>query len=81
MDPRKPIDTQAAGLMLLPEEARAQGARPSWFGYVTSPDVDADVAAVVAAGGQVYRPPETLPKIGRSVHARSCRPKHQATPA
>ncbi len=55
----------AAGLMLLPDEAKAQGARPSWFGYITSPDVDADVAAIVAAGGQVYRPPETLPKIGR----------------
>ena len=54
-----------AGLMLLPEEAKAQGARPSWFGYITSPDVDADVAAIVGAGGQLYRPPETLPNIGR----------------
>ncbi|MCI4678253.1 VOC family protein [Rhodoblastus acidophilus] len=54
-----------AGLMLLPEEAKAQGARPSWFGYVTSPDVDADVAAIVATGGQLFRAPETLEKIGR----------------
>ena len=33
----------AAGLMLLPDEAKAQGARPSWFGYISTPDVDADV--------------------------------------
>ena len=49
----------AAGLMLLPDEARAQGARPSWFGYITSRDVEADVAAIVAAGGKLYRPTET----------------------
>lgn len=54
-----------AGLMLLPEEAKSQGARPSWFGYIATPDVDADIAAIVAAGGQVYRPAETLPNIGR----------------
>jgi predicted enzyme related to lactoylglutathione lyase len=55
----------AAGLMLLPEEAKAQGARPSWFGYITSRDLDADVAAIVSAGGQLFRPAETLPKMGR----------------
>lgn len=55
----------AAGLMLLPEEAKAQGAKPSWFGYISSRDVDADVAAIVKAGGQLVRPTETLPKIGR----------------
>jgi uncharacterized protein len=55
----------AAGLMLLPEESKAQGARPSWFGYITSRDADADVEAIVAAGGTLLRPCETLPKIGR----------------
>ena len=55
----------AAGLMLLPEEAKAQGARPSWFGYIASPDVDADAAGVVAAGGRLFRAPETLERIGR----------------
>jgi predicted enzyme related to lactoylglutathione lyase len=55
----------AAGLMQLPEEAKAQGARPSWFGYIATPDVDADVAAILASGGTLYRPAETLPKIGR----------------
>jgi predicted enzyme related to lactoylglutathione lyase len=55
----------AAGLMLLPEAAKAMGAGPSWFGYISSPDVDADVAAIVAAGGKLYRAAETLPGMGR----------------
>lgn len=54
-----------AGLLLLPEEAKAQGARPSWFGYIASPDVDADAAQIVAAGGRIARAPETLENIGR----------------
>ncbi len=41
--------------MLLPDEAKAQGARPSWFGYISTPDVDADVEAIVAAGGKLFR--------------------------
>ena len=53
------------GLMLLPDEAKAMGARPSWFGYIASPNVDADVAAITAAGGKLLRPAETLPNIGR----------------
>ena len=55
----------AGGLMQLPEEAKTQGARPSWFGYVSSDDVDADVEKILAAGGRLYRPAETLPDIGR----------------
>jgi predicted enzyme related to lactoylglutathione lyase len=55
----------AAGLMAVPEEAKAQGARPSWFGYIASDDVDGDVGKILAAGGKVFRPAETLPGIGR----------------
>ncbi|MGO9391078.1 VOC family protein [Rhodoblastus sp.] len=55
----------AAGLMLLPEEAKAMGAPPHWMGYISSENVDADVEKVVAAGGKTYRPAETLPGIGR----------------
>ncbi|MGO8737469.1 VOC family protein [Rhodoblastus sp.] len=54
-----------AGLLKLPEEAKAQGARPAWIGYVASPDVDAEFGAIVAAGGRMHRAPETLEKIGR----------------
>jgi predicted enzyme related to lactoylglutathione lyase len=54
-----------AGLMLLPEEAKAQGARPHWFSYISSEDVDADVEKIVASGGALWRAAETLPGIGR----------------
>jgi predicted enzyme related to lactoylglutathione lyase len=55
----------AAGLMQLPEEAKARGARPSWFGYISSDDVNMDVADIDDAGGTVYRDPETIPDMGR----------------
>lgn len=55
----------AGGLMQLPREAKAQGARPSWFGYISSDDVDADVDRILAAGGRLLRPAETLPGMGR----------------
>lgn len=54
-----------AGLMRLPDEAKGQGARPSWMGYISCGDIDAEVAAVAAAGGKIWRAPETLADIGR----------------
>ncbi len=55
----------AGGLMQLPEEAKAHGAPPNWFGYISSGDVDADVEKIVAAGGRLFRPAETIPDMGR----------------
>ncbi|WP_127090359.1 VOC family protein [Aquabacter cavernae] len=54
-----------AGIMELPENARAMGAPPSWIGYVGVDDVDAGAASVAAGGGQVYRAPQDIPGIGR----------------
>jgi predicted enzyme related to lactoylglutathione lyase len=54
-----------AGLMTLPEEARAMGARPGWLGYVGVPDVDAFAAKVAAGGGKIYRPAADIPGVGR----------------
>jgi predicted enzyme related to lactoylglutathione lyase len=54
-----------AGLMTLPDEAKAQGARPLWMGYISTPDVDAEVTAVAAAGGTVHREPETIAQMVR----------------
>ena len=53
------------GLMPIPEEARAMGARPMWLGYVGVDDVDACAQRVAAAGGAVGKPPEDIPGIGR----------------
>lgn len=55
----------AGGLMEIPAEARAQGARPGWIGYIAVDDVDAKTAAVSAAGGMVYREPADIPNVGR----------------
>jgi len=53
------------GLMPIPEEARAMGARPVWMGYIGVDDVDVYVLRVTAAGGAVHRAPEDIPGIGR----------------
>ena len=39
--------------------------RPGWFAYLSVGDVDATVAEVQAAGGQVHMPPTTLDGVGR----------------
>jgi predicted enzyme related to lactoylglutathione lyase len=53
------------GLMPIPEEARAMGARPTWNGYVLVDDVDIYTERVEAAGGAIHRAPEDIPGIGR----------------
>jgi hypothetical protein len=57
-------DAPVCGLMGLPPEALASGARPRWVGYVAVDDIDATVALLRAQGGAVYVPP-TDSNIGR----------------
>ena len=58
-------DVQVGGVMALPPEALAAGARPGWIGYLGVADADASVASIRAAGGAVHRAPEDIPGIGR----------------
>lgn len=58
-------DLPVAGLMTLPKEARAAGAKPGWIGYVGVDDVDATAGRVSKAGGAVHVPPTDIPNIGR----------------
>jgi uncharacterized protein len=53
------------GLMPVPEEARAEGVRPHWSGYIAVDDVDDYAERVKAAGGAVHRAPEDIPGVGR----------------
>ncbi|MEN3952085.1 VOC family protein [Iodidimonas sp. SYSU 1G8] len=53
------------GIMKQPETHRATGAPPCWLGYIHSPDVDADTAAIMQAGGIVHEPPFDVPDVGR----------------
>ncbi len=54
-----------AGLMELPEEARAAGAPPHWMGYVAVDDVDQTTARAVELGATVLVPAQDIPKVGR----------------
>ena len=54
-----------AGMMAIPADARAMGARPSWMGYVWVEDVDAALPKLMAAGGKVFKAPSDIPGVGR----------------
>jgi len=58
-------DKMVGGLMPIPEDAAAMGARPAWMGYIGVDDVDAHVGKVTAAGGKVFRPGTDIPGVGR----------------
>jgi uncharacterized protein len=54
-----------AGLMLLPEDAKAMGAPPSWFTYVGTPDVDETARQAASLGGKILKPAAAIPTVGR----------------
>jgi uncharacterized protein len=58
-------DQGIGGMMKLPDEACAAGARPGWTGYIWVPEVERALAKVVAAGGAVHKEPADIPQIGR----------------
>jgi len=58
-------DRGVAGLMTLPDEAKAMGAGPSWMGYIYAENVDAAVASLKKAGGAVHREPSDIPEVCR----------------
>jgi predicted enzyme related to lactoylglutathione lyase len=58
-------DVPAAGLMAVPDEAAAAGARPAWVGYVAVENADEAAARLTEAGGKLHRPSQDIPGIGR----------------
>ncbi len=58
-------DAMVGGLMPIPDDAKATGARPMWMGYIAVDDVDATAEKVKAAGGAIYRAPSDIPNVGR----------------
>jgi uncharacterized protein len=54
-----------AGLMAIPDDARAMGARPMWTGYIGVADVDASARRLESLGGALLRPPMDIPGVGR----------------
>lgn len=53
------------GMMTIPEQARQMGAQPAWMGYIKADNVDTRTSNVKKAGGNVHRPPEDIPDVGR----------------
>lgn len=53
------------GLMPIPAEAGAAGARPIWNAYIGVNDVDSFAKRVTQAGGAVHREPADIPGVGR----------------
>ena len=54
----------AGGVLALNADMLAGGARPGWFGYLYTPDVDRTIEAIEADGGTVSMPATDLP-VGR----------------
>ena len=53
------------GVMKLPDEALAEGARPHWLPYVQVGDVDATVERATGLGARTYVSPSDIPTVGR----------------
>ena len=58
-------EAPVGGLMLLPDEAKQQGAPPHWLAYIATPDTDATVADVSGRGGRLLHGPVDIPTVGR----------------
>lgn len=56
-------DTEVAGLMPLPPEAK--GMPPMWGAYVTVDDVNASAKQAEALGGNILLEPRDIPEVGR----------------
>jgi predicted enzyme related to lactoylglutathione lyase len=53
------------GMFEVSKEQRSAGMPAGWVGYIHSSDVDADATRVKKLGGNVHRPPEDIPNVGR----------------
>lgn len=53
------------GMMPIPDEAKANGAPPSWSGYICVDDADRTAEQIRARGGKVIHGPQDIPNIGR----------------
>ena len=58
-------DHMVGGIMSIPAEAKAMGARPAWMGYIWVEDVDASARTLVEKGGKVWKAPADIPGVGR----------------
>ena len=55
----------AGGVLGLSADMLQHGARPGWIGYLSTANVDGQLAAIVADGGTVRMPATNIPTVGR----------------
>ena len=55
----------AGGVLALTPEMKEGGARPGWFGYIHTTDVDGAARRFVDAGGTMFIEPHDMPGVGR----------------
>jgi uncharacterized protein len=55
----------AGGVLRLSADMLQHGARPLWLGYLSTPDVDRQLAAIVSEGGKIQMPATDLANVGR----------------
>jgi predicted enzyme related to lactoylglutathione lyase len=58
-------DRGVAGMMKMPESAKAMGAKPAWMPYITADAVDPAVVEIERLGGKVIKPASDIPNVGR----------------
>ena len=56
---------QIGGMMALTDDMKANGAKPSWMGYIGVDDIEKSVDAIETAGGSIHIPPTPIPGIGQ----------------
>jgi predicted enzyme related to lactoylglutathione lyase len=59
-------DVPVAGMMRLPERARARGAGGQWIAYLGAPDLDEMHAEALRLGARSYAAPVEVPTVGRT---------------
>jgi uncharacterized protein len=58
-------DVSTGGVIDLPQDTKAQGARPQWLGYLSVDDVDAAAHRVKELDGTVHVPPTDIADVSR----------------
>ena len=58
-------EAMAAGIFEMKPDAGFDGVPDHWFSYIAVDDIDARLAGVEAAGGEVSRPAFDVPDVGR----------------
>ena len=63
-------DAMTGGMMAITPEMGMDGIPDHWMAYIAVDDIDARVAKIAAAGGEILQPPFDVPEVGRIAMVR-----------